>query len=113
MQRFTQLFDELDATTRTGEKLAALRRYFTEAPPSDAAWALALLGGGRVIRAVSSRRLRDWLADETGYPHWLIGESYDAVGDLAETLALLLPGGDEASHAPLHEIVEERILPLP
>ena len=113
MRRFTQLFDELDATTRTGVKLAALERYFAEAPPRDAAWALTLLRGGKVIRAVSSGRLRAWLMDVTGYPAWLLNESYDAVGDLAETLALLLPDDAAGSDMPLHRIVEERILPLP
>jgi len=91
MYRFTQVYFELDATTRTSEKVRALERYFATAEPRDAAWALYFLTGRKVKRAVTTRLLRDWLAAETGLPHWLIDESYDSVGDLAETLALLLP----------------------
>jgi DNA ligase-1 len=91
MKLFVELFAALDSTTRTVEKVEALTRYFAAAPPADAAWALYFLTGRKVKRAVNTRRLRDWLSAETGLPLWIIGESYDAVGDLAETLALLLP----------------------
>jgi DNA ligase-1 len=91
MKLFVELFAALDSTTRTVEKVEALSRYFAAAPPADAAWALYFLTGRKVKRAVNTRRLRDWLSAETGLPLWIIGESYDAVGDLDETLALLLP----------------------
>ncbi len=91
MQLFTQLFTELDTTTRTVEKVQALERYFAAAPSRDAAWALYFLTGRRIKRALNTRLLREWLSTETGLPLWIIDESYDAVGDLAETLALLLP----------------------
>ncbi len=119
MRRFTRLFIELDRTTRTGEKVEALRRYFAEAPDADAAWALAVLTGRKVRRAVSTTRLREWVAEASGYPLWLVEESYDAVGDLAETLALLLPDrpaddrGGAPEPPPLHRVMEEWIVPLP
>jgi ATP-dependent DNA ligase len=87
---FTHLFIELDSTTRTIEKVQALERYFAAAPPRDAAWA-----GNRIKRAVNTRLLRQWVSVESGLPPWIIDESYDAVGDVAETLALLLPSKPE------------------
>ncbi len=91
MKRFTRLYFELDATNRTGEKVAALERYFAGAPPADAAWALYFLTGRRLKRAVPHMRLREWAAEAAGLPLWLLEECYDAVGDLSETIALLLP----------------------
>ena len=91
MQLFARLFTDVDTTTRTVEKVQALGRYFAAAPPRDAAWALYFLTGRRIKRAINTRLLREWLSAETGLPLWIIDESYDAVGDLAETLALLLP----------------------
>lgn len=114
MQRFTQLYFELDETNRTSEKVAALHRYFSEVPARDAAWALFFLTGQKLKRAVSSPQLRHWSAEEAGLPAWLFEECYEAVGDLAETAALLMPEAPEAgAHtAPLHQLVEERLVPL-
>lgn len=112
MKRFAQLFVEIDSTNRSGEKLAALTGYFREAPPRDAAWALHALYGRKLVRGLSGRRLRDWLAEATGLPAWIIDESYDAVGDMSETISLLVPEGRAASDEPLHDVVETRLLPL-
>jgi DNA ligase-1 len=112
MKRFAQLYAELDATTRTNEKVAALARYFASAPPADAAWGLHFLSGRRFRRVISGPQLVRWAAEETGLPDWLIGECHAAVGDLSETLALLLPDGAAAADIPLHQLVEERIRPL-
>jgi DNA ligase-1 len=112
MRLFTQLYTELDETNRTGEKVAALVRYFAAAPAADAAWALYFLTGQRFKRVMSATLLRTWVAEEAGLPRWLVEESYDAVGDVAETLALLLPEQGDGSDLPLHRIVEERIAPL-
>ncbi len=99
MNRLAQLFRELDVTTRTSEKVAALETYFREAPAADAAWALHFLLGRRGRRPVKTRQLRDWIAAETGLPGWLVEESYEAVGDLAETLTLLLDRRDSCRPA--------------
>ncbi|MEL7087839.1 MAG: ATP-dependent DNA ligase, partial [Planctomycetota bacterium] len=109
---FTQLFQEVDRTTRTREKTAALRRYFEQAPPADAVWALRVLTGQKLIRAVSYKRLRRWAAEEAGLEPWLFNECYGAVGDLSETLSLILPGGQMPTEESLSEVVTRRILPL-
>jgi len=91
MRRFTDLYWRLDATTSLNEKLAALRDYFASAPPEDAVCGLHVLAGGRQSRALPTALLRQWAAEEAGIPLWLLEECYAQVGDLAETLALLLP----------------------
>ena len=95
MKQFTDLYWRLDGTTSTNEKVAALRDYFAAAPHEDAAVALGVLSGGRQGRAVSLTLLRQWAAETAGLPAWLVEESYAHVGDLAETIALLLPPPSE------------------
>ena len=112
MRRFAKLFSEIDSTTRTNEKVDAMSRYFTEVAADDAAWAVYFLSGGRPRRLVPVRRLAEWAMEESGIPSWLFEESYDAVGDLAETIALLLPDSVESSDAPLHEWVQQRLLAI-
>lgn len=112
MKRFTELYFEIDATNRTGEKVEAMARYFREAPPEDAAWALYFLSGRKLNRLVATNALRQWLAEETGLPMWLIEECYDTVGDLGETLALLYPDRERREDIPLHRLVAERMTPL-
>ena len=92
MQRFASLFDELDTTTATTLKVDALRRYFASAPPADAAWAAYFLSGRKLKRLVGPALLRTWLGESCELPTWLIDETYDSVGDLADTIALLMPG---------------------
>lgn len=112
MKRFGRLFSEIDATTRTSEKVDAMTRYFAEAYPADAAWAVWFLSGGRPKRLVPVRLLATWAMEESGVSDWLFEESYHAVGDLAETIALLLPETTTSSDAPLHEWVEEKLLSI-
>ena len=96
MRDFAALFAALDGTTKTGAKLAALTAYFQSAPEPDRVWTIALLSGRRPKRSVTATELREWAAGAAGLPLWLFEESYAMVGDLAETIALILP-------APLHE----------
>ncbi len=91
MKRFVRLFTELDQTTKTNAKVDALARYFAEAPEADRLWTIALLSGRRPKRTVTSTLLRQWAAERAGLPPWLVEESYPIVGDLAETIALILP----------------------
>ncbi|CAN5598261.1 ATP-dependent DNA ligase [soil metagenome] len=112
MKRFALLFAEVDETTRTSEKVAAMTRYFAAADPADAAWAVHFLSGGRPKRLVPVRRLATWAMEESGVPPWLFEECYHAVGDLGESIALLLPAAPETTDLPLHRWVEERLLPL-
>ncbi|MEA2722661.1 MAG: ligase 1 [Gemmatimonadales bacterium] len=112
MKAFASLYSALDETTATNEKVAALVHYFRSALPADAAWAVHFLSGRRPKRLVSSGKLRAWAAAEAVIPAWLFEESYQAVGDLAETITLLLPAGGGSSELPLSHWVEERLLPL-
>jgi DNA ligase-1 len=92
MRRFVQLYDEIDRTTSTNAKVAAIAAYLAEAPPGDAAWSLFFLTGRRLKRHVPTRLLHEWTMELTRVPEWLIQESYAAVGDFAEAIALLLDG---------------------
>jgi DNA ligase 1 len=112
MKRFARLFAELDATTSTRVKLDALTRYFADARPEDAAWAVYFLAGGKPRQVVGTRVLRDFVIAASGLPEWLVDESYHAVGDFAETVALLLPPPLRAGDTPLALWVEGRLLPL-
>ena len=91
MRRFAALFAALDGTTRTSAKVAALAAYFRTAPEGDRLWTIALLSGRRPRRAVTATDLRAWAAERAGIPLWLFEEAYPVVGDLAETIALVLP----------------------
>ena len=112
MKRFTQLFTALDETNRTNEKVAALEEYFRAADPADAAWALHFLCGRKVPRAITSTMLRAWAGEEARMPAWLFEECCEAVGDLAETVALLLPESACSIALPLHELISRRLLPM-
>ena len=112
MKAFARLFVALDETTRTSEKVAAMAGYFSSALPADAAWAVHFLSGERPRRLVPVRRLADWAMQESGVPDWLFEECYQAVGDLAETIALLLPAATHPADLRLHQWIEEHILPL-
>ena len=112
MNEFAALYAALDETTKTTKKVAAMEAYFRTADPADAAWAVFFLSGRKLNRLVKTGNLRRWCADEIKMPDWLFEESYDVVGDLAETIALLLPPPTRESDLPLAEWVERRILPL-
>ncbi len=123
MNRFAALYRELDRSTATLDKRAALVAYFRDAPPADAVWALWLLSGGKLARIANSRELREWIVAESGLPAWLVEDSYDQVGDLAETLTLLIdepvldqhrsnPSPHLQTDTPLHVWIEQRLLPI-
>jgi DNA ligase 1 len=112
MKQFAELYALLDETTKTGEKVAAMAGYFASAPPGDAAWAVYFLSGRKPRQLVPNRKLVDWAIEEAGIPDWLFAESYDTVGDMAETITLLLPEGRGAGDLPLQAWVEGRLLPL-
>ncbi|MNX20666.1 putative DNA ligase-like protein [compost metagenome] len=124
MKRFAALYQELDRSTATLDKRAALVAYFRDAPPRDAVWALYLLAGGKISSArrkiAGVAELRAWAAAASGTPPWLLDASYDQVGDLAETLALLMPDpepdpvrepGQTSPERGLADWIEEVLLP--
>ncbi|CAM3097757.1 ATP-dependent DNA ligase [Ectopseudomonas mendocina] len=112
MKAFAELYARLDATTSSNAKLQAMQEYFAEAPPADAAWAVYFLAGGRPRQVVPTRVLRELATQLAGLSDWLFEESYQAVGDLAETIALLLPESSHASEQGLAWWLEEQLLPL-
>ncbi|MCC5972448.1 MAG: ATP-dependent DNA ligase [Rubellimicrobium sp.] len=91
MKRFAALFAALDTTTRTNAKVTALADYFREAPEPDRLWTVALFSGRRPRRTITATVLRRWAAERAGLPDWLFEDSYAVVGDLAETISLILP----------------------
>ena len=117
MKAFGQLYAALDGTTSTRRKVAAMVDFFRSAPADDAAWAVYFLAGGRPRRIVNTRELRAASQRATGLPEWLFDASYQAVGDLAETMALLLPApsGDDSPVTDKQGLagwMTDRILPL-
>lgn len=112
MKAFATLYSRLDATTSSNAKLAAMRDYFREADPADAAWAVYFLAGGRPRQLVPTRVLRETAMQAAGLPEWLFEESYQAVGDMAETISLLMPEAEHSSEDGLAVWMQDRLLPL-
>ncbi|MBX3619206.1 MAG: ATP-dependent DNA ligase [Rhizobacter sp.] len=112
MKRFSQLFNELDASTATNAKVEALKRYFAEAGDADAAWAVYFLSGGKPRQVVPTGVLSEMARQQAGIAPWLFDECYQAVGDLAETIAHVLPVATHTSDLGLAAWVEQRLLPL-
>ena len=112
MIRFARLYTELDAQTATNAKVSALKAYFADADAADAAWAVYFLAGGKPRQTVQTRLLREIATRAAGLPDWLFEESYQAVGDLAETIAHVLPAGQGDDATGLAEWIEQRLLPL-
>lgn len=112
MKAFADLYARLDATTSSNAKLAALQDYFNSTDAADAAWAVYFLSGGRPRQLVPSKLLRELTLLASGLPDWLFEESYQAVGDLAETMTLLLPESSHTSEDGLAIWVEQKLLPL-
>lgn len=114
MKRFVALFEQIDRTQSTNEKVQCIKNYFTSCSDEDGAWALFFLCGHRIKRLVSSRVLLEWCSEVMDFPTWLVEECYSAVGDTAETISLLLPRKEEGAlhkHS-LHEWMETIIKPL-
>ena len=115
MIQFARLYNEIDSTTSTSAKVAAMARYFGSASGADAAWAVFFLTGRRLKRLVPHAAIHEWALAATGLPPWLLQESYSVVGDGAETAALLLdqlPPVPGAAPMSLARWVEERVLEL-
>ncbi|MEO8389938.1 ATP-dependent DNA ligase [Polaromonas sp.] len=112
MKDFAALYRELDATTSSLTKQAALQRYLQVAAPADAAWAVYFLAGGKPRQLVPTKLLRLLAQEAAGLPEWLFDECYEAVGDLAETISLLLPAPTEQHALGLAVWVEQHLLPL-
>ncbi|MDB5196818.1 MAG: ATP-dependent ligase [Flaviaesturariibacter sp.] len=100
---------ELGTTTKTNAKLDALVHYFSHADDKDKVWVIAIFSGRRPKRVVNSTQLATYCNELNDLPFWLFEESYHTVGDLAETIALLLPDApaEQSSSEPLHYYIEQ------
>jgi DNA ligase 1 len=113
MKDFAALYAALDASTSTNDKVAALTRYFARANQEDAAWATYFLAGGKPRQVVNTRVLREIAQRAADVPGWLFEESYQAVGDLAETIAHVLPPPlEDAQDIGLAQWITQRLAPL-
>ena len=114
MKRFAALFAALDQTTSTNTKIDAMVRYFSDAPPADAAWAVFFLSGRRLKRLLPWSAIGEWTLAATGLDAWLLEECWSAVGDGAETAALILDqlAVDESEALSFASWLDERVLAL-
>jgi DNA ligase 1 len=112
MKQFADLYRSLDETTKTNLKIEALVSYFNHTSPENAVWAVNFLIGRRPKQIIPTRKLMEWSAEVAGIPDWLFEESYSAVGDLAETITLLLPEPEHSTALSLKHWIEEKLLPL-
>lgn len=90
MKHFANLYRNIDETTKTNEKVAALADYFSQVDPACGAWAVYLLAGNKLSRLLGPKWLRQWASHQADIPDWLFEETYGMVGDLAETIGLLV-----------------------
>jgi DNA ligase-1 len=107
VKAFAELYSELDQTTKTNEKVNAMVRYFARTDAQDSIWAVALLTGRRPKRPIRTSDLKTWATELAGIPYWLFEDSYDVVGDLAETISLLIPLQKSEEDKPFSEVMME------
>ncbi len=106
MKSFTALFTAIDQTTKTNAKVEAIVNYLTTAKEEDKVWAIAILTGNTPKRTIKTTELKTWAAALSDVPFWLFEESYYIVGDLAETIALILPEPTGSVNLTLLEILQ-------
>ena len=108
---FAELVLKLGSTTKTNDKLDALVDYFLTADDKDKVWVIAIFSGRRPKRAVNTTQLATYCVESINLPFWLFEESYHTVGDLAETIALLLPENKNLPETsePLHYYIQQLI----
>ncbi|NNE75944.1 MAG: ATP-dependent DNA ligase, partial [Pricia sp.] len=109
MSGFAQLIKTLDSTNKTNVKVQALTDYFKSASDSDKVWTIAILSHRRPPRPVNTTLLRQWASEMAQIPLWLFEESYHIVGDLAETIALVIPSTRTSTEKSLTQFLEEMI----
>ncbi len=109
MKDFALLIKTLDSTNKTTLKVAALVDYFNKASATDKVWTIAILSHRRPPRPVNTTLLREWASELANIPLWLFEESYHIVGDLAETIALVIPTTTSTTEKKLTDYLEEMI----
>lgn len=107
MKDFAQLIQKIDSTNKTNTKVKALKEFFDTADDKDKVWTIAILSHRRPPRPVNSTQIREYAGELSEIPAWLFEESYHIVGDLAETIALVLPKNNSETEKPLHEYLQD------
>ncbi|ATP55875.1 ATP-dependent DNA ligase [Pedobacter ginsengisoli] len=110
MKRFAELIQQLETSNKTNDKIAALVDYFNEADDLDKPYVIAMFTGKRPKRPVSTALIKLWAIELSRLPEWLFTESYHNVGDLSETIALILPPPAQISNRKLHEWIKDLAL---
>lgn len=111
MKDFALLFRSLEETTSTNRKISALISFYESAPRDEISYAVLYLTGNKPKRMVSSALMRSWAAEEAGIAEWLFEECYQMVGDLSETLSLIIPDSGKSGLFRMGEIVG-KVFPL-
>jgi DNA ligase-1 len=109
MKNFAQLIQKIDSTNKTNTKVKALKEYFDIAEDKDKVWTIAILSHRRPPRPVNSTQIREYAGELSEIPAWLFEESYHIVGDLSETIALVLPKNNSETEKSLHSYLEDII----
>lgn len=109
MKQFAALIKTIDSTNKTTKKVEALASYFKEAPDKDKVWTIAILSHRRPSRPVNSTLIRSFASELANIPLWLFEDSYHIVGDLAETIALVVPEATQTSTKSLTDFINEII----
>jgi|JI10StandDraft_1071094.scaffolds.fasta_scaffold00450_30 DNA ligase-1 len=112
MRAFAELYQSLDATTKTSAKLEALVAYLSSSSDADRAWAIYFLLGNKLKPSVPTKALRKAAIEAAQIPEWLFEETYQWVGDLAETIANIVPKAQRLEHGSLSEWIEQYCRPL-
>lgn len=107
MKVFTNLYSQLDQTTKTNAKINIMADYFLHTNETDSVWAIALLTGRRPKRPIHTGDLKLWATELAQIPFWLFEESYSVAGDLAETISLLIPTSNNSTVIPLNKVMTE------
>jgi len=107
MRHFAELINALESTNKTNAKIDAIVDYLERAPDDDKVWFIALFTGKRPKRNVGTNFMKEWALEITQIPFWLFQESYSSVGDLGETLSLILPPPSEKIERTLSEWMNE------
>ena len=107
MKHFAELISALESTNKTNAKVDAMVHYLRTAPDSDKLWFLALFTGKRPKRPVNTNYLKQWALEIIQLPEWLFLESYSSVGDLGETLSLILPPPENDIQKTLSQWMDE------
>mgnify|MGYP003705843485 FL=1 len=112
MREFSQLFHDLDESTKTNDRIDQLVKYLMEAAPEDSIWVCWFLAGNRIKGAIKTSELRTFASERSGLPQWLLEECHDRVGDLAETISLLVATEGSGEILSLSEWIIKFIEPM-